>query len=114
MLTDYKFWYINRDDNGFITEVAVRFYEGAISTVPITDIKGITTNVDKYIRTTRLQATDLTYLDTQDVKKEVNGNDAIVFTSKDFGEISSDGDLRLFLNAELAKDPSRMPIDEQK
>lgn len=30
-LTDYKFWFIRRDDNGFITEVAVRFYEGEMT-----------------------------------------------------------------------------------
>lgn len=108
MLTDYKFWYIKRDDNGFITECTVRFYEGEIQ-------KKV------YVRTKRLQSKDLSHL-SKDIKgkmgleitKEIDGNDVVGYTSKDFGEIKTDDELRLFLNKELAKDKSREPVDEQK
>lgn len=106
MRTDYKFWYIKRDDNGLITEAAIRFYEGNY------DGEG------KYIRTKRLETfADLEHLAKAGVIKgitEKTGKKAIFYTQSDFGQIKTDDELRLFLNKEITKDPVRVPIDGQK
>lgn len=112
MLTDYKFWFIRRDDNGFITEVAVRFYEGD---------QVLENGKLAYKRSKRLQtAQDLAHLaqviDGKTVVvglKENNGNVAVYYTPTDFGRIKTNKELCLFLNKELLKDPNRMPIPEQ-
>lgn len=101
MKTDYKFWYIKREDDVHISEVAVRFYEGEV-------ING------KYVRSKRLSKKDVTHFKGKEIKKERNSNEAIIFTTDDFGVISTDEELRKFLNKELAKDKSREPIDQQK
>ena len=122
MLTDYKFWYIRRDDSGFIIEVAVRFYEGDITTESEKVFFNPATGTDefgdvtRYRRFKRLKKPDLNYLKklSSEFKKEYNDNDAVIYTQKDFGIISEDDDLRDFLNKELKKDKSRVAIDEQK
>ena len=101
MKTDYKFWYISRKDNVNIDEAAVRFYEGEVITGT------------KYKRSKRLDVADLGHLTSKIVKKESNEKDSIIYTQKDFGIISTDDELRVFLNSELRKDPRRIPIDEQ-
>lgn len=120
MKTDYKFWYILRDDDGFITEAAVRFYEGEVSTLPEKDVRGELRDITRYRRTKRLKADDLSYLakevDGKLVIKgaiEKNGNFAVGYSKEDFGRIKTDDELRLFLNKELAKDQSREPVTEQ-
>jgi hypothetical protein len=109
MRTDYKFWYIKRDDDGYITEVAVRFYEGDYVN-------------KKYIRTKRLQTiNELGHL-TKEVKGkkvlrglvESNGNKAVFYEPADFGKIKTDDELRIFLNKEISKDKGREPVNEQK
>lgn len=113
MFTDYKWWYIKRDDNDFITEVAVRFFEGEYK---IIDGK------EKYVRTRRLETiTDLAHLvlqiDGQEVLKgvtEQTGEKAVFYTQEDFGQIKTDDELRTFLNKEIAKDKGRQVINEQK
>ena len=121
MLTDYKFWYIRRDDNGFITDCAIRFYESEISTKDEqvwdeTEKKFILKPVTKYRRNKRLQKADLNYLKKGEEKfiKELSGADAVLYTQEDFGQIKTDDELRLFLNKELAKDKNRKAIPEQK
>ncbi len=101
-LTDYKFWYIKRDDNGFITEAAVRFYEGDY------DGKG------RYIRSQRLNPSDLGHLSTTKSAIESSKKTAIVYLPSDFGKIQKDEELQGFLNQELAKDSTRKPIPEQR
>lgn len=119
--SDYKFWYIKRDDSGVITEAAVRYFEGTTTTtvVPATSpiVTGTTTipahsttTAYTYIRTKRLQQVDLTQFSTQTFVKEQNGNDVVIYTPKDFGSIKTDVDLRTFLNTQLAKDTTRTPI----
>jgi len=112
MYTDYKFWFIRRDDDGFITEVAVRFYEGEYATDEGQQV---------YTRTRRLQTLDdLKHL-ARIVKgkpilkgvSESNGNMAVYYEPADFGRIKTDDELRVFLNKELAKDTTREPIEEQ-
>jgi len=100
-LTDYKFWFIRRDDDGFITEAAVRFYEGDY------DADG------KYVRSKLLGKIDLKHLDKKFVKDSA-GVDTKSYTQADFGSIKTDDELCTFLNSELAKDTKREPIKEQK
>jgi hypothetical protein len=103
-LTDYKFWFIRRDDDGFITEAAIRFYEGET-------IKSGKENV--YIRNKRLEAKDLKHLSSLTYKKEIGGKDTVIYTPYNFGKIKTDNKLREFLNKELAKDKGRQPIKQQ-
>lgn len=107
--TDYKFWYIKRDDNVYISEAGVRFYEGEITTENEHNIP-----VTRYRRSLRLQKRDLSHLGSKIYRKERNGNDAVVYTPNDFGRISTDDELRDFLSKELKKDKGREPIQEQK
>lgn len=110
MLTDYKFWFIRRDDDGFITEVAVRFYEGEIQ---IVDGKEV------YARIKRLSVAngELNHLADKlgkiNTRNETNSNEAIYYFPKDFGQIKTDDELCKFLNQQLAKDKTREPIKEQ-
>ena len=113
MLTDYKFWYIRRDDDGFIEEAAVRFYEGEITTKNERDNDDNLVPVTKYRRSRRLGKNDLKHLDHKFVK-ESSGADAKLYTRTDFGTIKTDDELRAFLNSELAKNKGREPIEEQK
>lgn len=100
MFTDYKFWYIKRDDDGFITEAAIRFYEGAYVN-------------DKYVRIKQLAQKDLKHL-TQKFTKDVHGLDAKLYHPEDFGQIKTDEELAAFLNKEISKDKKRQVISQQK
>ena len=117
--TSYKFWYIKReggkDDKEFITEVAVRFFEGDIKDVDVivnfeTREKAL---VKQYVRSKQLQSAELSHLSVTNTRKESNGNDCVVYTSKDFGVIREEKELVEFLNKELAKDITRTPIEAQ-
>mgnify|MGYP001577505004 CR=1 FL=1 len=114
MLTDYKFWYIARDDNDFITEAGIRFYEGEVTTLnePVGEARTMTP-ITRYRRSKRLTESDMAHLGSG-FKKESSGSDAKVYTSKDFGAIKTDAELRIFLNTKLKKDSSRTPIANQR
>jgi len=116
MLTSYKFWYINRDDDGFVTEAAIRFYEGELTTKPekvfLPNGSEAIQNVTRFRYETRLTADKVGYLNVN-TKQEKTGKDCAVFTATHFGKIKTDDELRLFLNEQLAKDPIRTPISEQ-
>lgn len=116
--TDYKFWYIKRNDEGFIKEVAVRFYEGEYQNKMI---EGEEKEI--YVRTKKLsvQERDLDHL--ADSKGNIGytddlhvaqGKDAVVYLPKHFGKIKTDEELKNFVNKEIAKDKGREPIREQK
>lgn len=121
--TDYKFWYIKRNDNGFITECAIRFYEGDYQDKTVYD--GVTRQhvvKNKYVRSKRLETfNELKHL-AKNVKgvptikgiSENNGNTAVLYHPEDFGEIKTDDELRSFLDKEIAKDKKRSPIQEQQ
>ncbi len=115
MKTNYKFWYITRQDDIHISECAIRFFEGDISTkdeINIENPLGAKISVTKYRRIRRLQASDLVHLG-KPTRKELSGDDCIVYTSDDFGVIDDDDELKVFLNGELAKDPTRESNDFQ-
>lgn len=112
MFTDYKFWYIKRDDEGFITEAAVRFYEGEITTQTELTFEGPKV-ITRYRRSKRLTPNETPHKD-KPRRAEADGNEAVVFFPSDFGKIKTDEELRVFLNGELAKDLLRQPIGEQR
>lgn len=110
MLTDYKFAYIKRDDDGFITEVAIRFYEGEVVEVDDVDIDtGEVTKVQRYVRTKKLASKDLKHLKFK-FKKDAKNGDVSVYTTADFGIIKTDEQLCLHLDKEAVKDKKRSHI----
>ena len=115
MLASYKFWFIRRDDDGFIKEAAIRFYEGSIQEVDVInpDTRA-TEKAMRYVRSKRLIPSELGHLSSQKTCKESDGNDCITYTSDDFGPIKTTEELRVFLNGELARDTLRESINEQK
>ena len=109
-LTDYKFWYITREDDGHISKAAIRYYEGAITTAP--ELKnGELVDVTRYRRTKRLSSLELS---DKNFSADSKGNPVVIYTEADFGTIYTDDQLRAFLNGELAKDVNRIAIDGQK
>ncbi len=111
MNTDYKFWFIRRDNDGFITEAAIRFYEGDYKMLAHPDTGA---PVSTYVRSKRLDRADMAHLKGEKFARESNGKGAVIYDTKDFGAIKMDDELRAFLNSELARDPNRMPIVEQR
>lgn len=109
MKTDYKFWYIKRDDDGFITEVAVRFYQGEYQTID---------NKEVYVRTKKLETfNDLEHLATEGIVKgvvESNEKKYVLYNQNHFGLIKTDDELIDFCNQKISKDKGREVIKEQK
>ena len=111
---DYKFWYIRRDDNGFITDCAVRFYEGDITTeLELNPKTNQIEPITKYRRFKKLDKIELAHLKAKFIK-DGSGKDCVFYTKEDFGNIKTDDELRVFLKKELVKDKNREPIPEQK
>lgn len=109
----YKWWYITRDDDtGLITEAAVRFYEGDDFDVETVDSEGNKTVSKAYRRTKRLSKSDIPELDGA-FRKESDGSDCRVYTREDFGDIKTDGELRVFVNRQMAKHKTRKPQKDQ-
>lgn len=97
---DYKFWFIRRDDDGFIIEAGIRFFEGHFEK-------------EIYKRTKKLDRNDLRELNAKFIK-DASNNDAVFYAQKNFGKIKTDDELRLFLNKQLDKVKGREAIAEQK
>ena len=114
LLTDYKFWYITRDNNGFIIEAAVRFYEGSITTEDEIDIESNKlVPVTRYRRSKRLRKSDLSRQKNK-FRKEKNGNDVRIYHKSEYGSIKLDSELCSFLDQELKKDSTRKAIKGQR
>jgi len=113
-LKDYKFWFIRRDDSGFITEAGVNFYEGEFQKKmrkdPRTDIEY---EVDEYVRTKRLKKSDLLDISPRIRTRKDNSQSVIYYTS-DFGQIKTDEELCEFLNNKLNQIKGFEAIDVQK
>ena len=112
MKTDYKFWYILREDNVHVSECAIRIYEGDVTTKSET-IKGITNDVTRYRRSRRIPPAELAHFNGRATRVEFDGSICLVFTDEDFGVITTEDELSVFLNGELKKDASRTPIPDQ-
>jgi hypothetical protein len=114
MLTDYKIWYIKRDDNNFIIEVAIRYFEGSITT--LSEKVGFDSHIEqvsRYRRSKRLMKSDLPHFKNEKFGKEENGNDAVIYFPINFGSIKTDDELHSFLRKQIAKDTTRTIINEQ-
>ena len=116
MKIEFKYWWIKREDDIHISECAIRFHEGEVTTEDepdSTDPENIKLKkVTRFRRSKRLQSIDLPQYANRKKTKELTGDDCIVFTTEDFGIITEDQELSKFLKTELKKD-SRTPIDEQ-
>lgn len=108
---DFKFWYIRRDDDVHISEAAIRFYEGDITTKDELDFDTRSyVPIRRYRRVLRLTAQDMSYLGNKPIRKELSGHDAIIFTPADFGVISTEAELDAFINRIIKDDPIRSRI----
>lgn len=109
---DYKFWFIKRDDDGYITECAIRFYEGEPKDVQLEDV--VTKEkktVNKYIRSRRLGEDDMKAFKGE-TKHEMSGLPVRLYT--DLGKIKTNEELCEFLNKELSNHPTLEAVDAQK
>ncbi len=112
MLTDYKFWYITRQDDVHISECAVIFREGKIKDVAVYDEKMKKVGTEKrYVVSKELKKNDIKHVKGK--FKVRNGKDFKVYTTEDFGEITTNDELRVFVNSELMKIEGRTPIEAQ-
>ena len=100
---EFKYWFIRRDDAGFITEVAVRFNEIATGK----DSK----NNDIIVRN-KLNKSDLFSIQ-KPTKKTINVIEHFIYTSADFGNIKTDTELHNFMVDEVKKLTSYAPTVEQ-
>lgn len=114
MLTTYKFWKIHRDDDGFITEASVRFWEGLENTENDEDTEGNLVPVKRFRfqHATRLTEAELAHTGNK-FEKESSGKDVSLYHPEDFGAIKTDDELRLFMNKELDKDSTRDAVAAQ-
>ena len=101
MKTNYKFWYITKQDDVHISECGIRFFQTAITTENekhLTEFKSVTR--ERLIK--QLSEKDLKHLG-KDFKQEINGQKSVIYTSKDFGLITTNTELCQFLDGELNK-----------
>ena len=96
-LTDYKFSYIKRLDDG-TTEAKVRFFEGNITTELELDMDLDVVDSGALVPVTRYRRSPIR------LREETFR----------WRERLSDDDVRDLMDVELAEDTTRTPIDEQK
>ncbi len=108
---DYKFWFIHRDDDGFITHCAIHIFEGEIGQVNKTSLskkhnvgkKGsqrynAVEPVNGYKRRNRLQKKDLLHIKDITFLPNLNGVELPVFTDAQFGKIKTDEELSIYFD----------------
>ena len=96
MDVQYKFRWILRDDDGIIIQVCIAFYSGIYKD-------------GRFSIRRKLKKTSLRYLRSKRFK-----GDEVLYGPENFGVISTDNELRNFLNTEIAKDKTRKAIPEQR
>lgn len=112
MRINFDFWYILRDDDGFIQEAGVHYYEGDYFTVAKIDPETMKSkDTLEYKRTKKLGMSEIGHVNK--FRTDEQGHDACVYTTEDFGRIQSDDELVSFLEGEIKKDTARQVIDEQ-
>ncbi len=108
-LTDFKFLYITRQDDIHISKAAVRFYEGEVTTENHRDIRTKEmVPVTRYRRSERLQKEDLPHIKNREVIKDPLGDDAFIFTSEDFGVITTNAELEEYFKGLIKQDKTRL------
>jgi len=109
MFKDYKFWFIRRDDDGFITEAGINFYEGEYEE----RLNPETNELESvYVRKNKLK--DVSFNKKPKTLKRKDGSESMQYTQDDFGMIKTDDELRTFLNKELDNVKGREAIPQQK
>ena len=101
--TDYKWWCVNRNGDGYITWARVRFHVGEYQQKEDPETKE---KVDVYVRTARVDAKSVDVAAVAPTWKQSldgAGNPYVEFTDKDFGKIKTDDELRTFCNTQLDK-----------
>ncbi|KKK78086.1 hypothetical protein LCGC14_2847090 [marine sediment metagenome] len=98
MDVQYKFRWILRDDDGVIIQVSIAFYSGNYNS------KKNTFSIRR-----KLKKSSLRHLRSRRFK-----GDDVLYGPENFGIISTDDELRNFLNTEIAKDKTRKAIPEQR
>lgn len=134
MLTDFKYWYIRRisdsdvgrsgdgkhgepgrtilqNDVGQIVEVAVRYFEGDVTTAKEL-VDGVEQDVTRYRRFRRLKPYEMPRISAR-ATDEASGRKAFRYTSADFGITKDLADVEAYLKRELERDTTRTPIVEQ-
>ena len=97
-LFDYKFWYIQRSDDGFIEKAAIRVYQGDITTEnEEIDIHRNLGPVTRYRRAQRIPELVLRRFSDR-IEYDSVGNPAFVLNNSDFGAIRTDAELCAFIN----------------
>ena len=109
----YKYWYIIKDDNGFVTEAGVRLYEGGFQNVSVQQRDSSFADEERFVREKSLKRSDVAFMGDRASKFMKSGKEVFVFTSKDFGDFKDKDVLKLFLNREIAKDATRKPNKAQ-
>lgn len=93
---NYQKWFVRRDDDGYITECAVYFWEGEVSTQNEEFLKLI-------VPVNRYRMANILPVQTKKTVKNHRGEDVSVYYPEDFGKIKTDDELHSFLNKELDK-----------
>lgn len=117
--TNYKIWFTKRNDDGFITEVAIRVFEGEYQDKEVEDENGNVITKNVFVMTKRLESFDELSHFAKDGElrgtTENTGKFCVYFNTSDFGsELRTDEEITTFLNGEIKKDTLREVIDEQK
>lgn len=128
---EYKFWYVKQADNGTITEIAVRVFEGDYQTIMVPATPGGPADAPRevFVRSKRKAASEMPYLKSKKKRKDnevINPGttkEAILYGPSDFGEIvcpvgevnspTTCPALHAFLRSEFGKDPQLRPVKEQ-
>ena len=104
MDVQYKFRWILRDDDGVIIQASIAYHEGNYKKKNNT-----------FLIIKKLGKNDLRHLRSQRFKHgKGNLGDEVLYGPENFGIISTDNELRNFLNSEMAKDKTRKAIPEQR
>ena len=88
----------------------MRFYEGEYQDLPDPVTKEL---VPTYVRSAKLTDKELPNDLKGNAGKDSAESYAHIYTTEDFGDISTDDELRTFCNSELAKDTTKTTIPEQ-
>lgn len=96
-LFDYKFWYIQRHDDGHIEKCTVRVFRGDITTEDENTPLGVVSKT-RYRRDLRLNEAALKRFSSR-IEYDVAGNPTFVLTEADFGRIETDEELCAYINA---------------
>lgn len=94
-----KWWYVKRNDDGFITEATVRFYEAEINTKDETVVENGKLKAKPVTKLRITRPVDVS--NRKNIKKDANGVDTVLYTQKDFGQIKTDEELRSFCDQQL-------------